>query len=482
MATDQRLTRRASEGEQRAFAAIFDRYHQRLYRYCLAIVGNPHDAQDALQNAMVKVLRALPGERREIDLKPWLYRIAHNESIDLLRRRREGAELDAELADPGASLAEEAAARERLRRLLSDLDELPERQRGTLLMRELAGLGFEEIGSALGTSAAVARQTLYEARLGLREMDEGREMRCEAVTRALSDGDGRSARRRDIRAHLRGCADCRGFRAEIATRKRDLAAISPLPAALAAGLLKGLLGTQASGGGGAAALGGGAAKTVGTSAAVKGAATVAVVAAIGVGAADRGGLIDLGPGHRDDRPAQAQPSDPDRGAPADRPAGTEAGDRRSVAPPRAEARARIEAARARSSRPASVARSKAPGANETGEPPAAPASGSDGIHPSGRGHQKQLPAAAAHGQETAAAHKSGGRGAKQAQGHAAKPEHPSHPSHPATPATEKPAPSTPPPSSADGEPSPSESGDAAEPGGRGATAHEAAASPGPTGK
>src|SRR6476661_10200744 len=138
--SDDRLAKRAVKGDERAFAAIFDRYHQSLYRYCLAIVGNSQDAQDALQNTMVKALRALPGEQRRIELKPWLYRIAHNESIELLRRRRETRELDAEQAAPGAGLAAEAASRERLRRLLSDLDELPERQRGVLVMRELAGL------------------------------------------------------------------------------------------------------------------------------------------------------------------------------------------------------------------------------------------------------------------------------------------------------------------------------------------------------
>ena len=151
--SDDRLARRAVEGDERAFAAIFDRYHQSLYRYCLAIVGDSQDAQDALQNTMVKVLRALPGEQRRIQLKPWLYRIAHNESIELLRRRRETRQLDPELAAAGPGLAEEAASRERLRRLISDLDELPERQRGALVMRELAGLDFAEIGTALGTSA-----------------------------------------------------------------------------------------------------------------------------------------------------------------------------------------------------------------------------------------------------------------------------------------------------------------------------------------
>src|SRR6476646_4061163 len=177
--SDDRLARRAVSGDERAFAAIFRRYHQSLYRFCLGIVGDPQDAQDALQNTMVKVLRALPGEERRIELKPWLYRIAHNESIDLLRRRRETSEIDPELVAGGAGLGEEVEVRERLRRLLADLDQLPDRQRGALVMRELGGLDFAEIGAALGTSAAVARQTLYEARLGLGRMEAGREMTCE---------------------------------------------------------------------------------------------------------------------------------------------------------------------------------------------------------------------------------------------------------------------------------------------------------------
>src|SRR5215203_1518784 len=134
--SDERLTRRAVGGDEHAFAAIFRRYHQPLYRFCLAIVGNPEDAQDALQNTMMKVLRALPGEERKIELKPWLYRIAHNESIDLLRRRRETAELDVEQVAPGYGLSGDVATRERLRGLIADLRELPDRQREVLVMRE----------------------------------------------------------------------------------------------------------------------------------------------------------------------------------------------------------------------------------------------------------------------------------------------------------------------------------------------------------
>ncbi|HEX4670258.1 MAG TPA: RNA polymerase sigma factor [Solirubrobacterales bacterium] len=436
--SDDRLARRAVDGDERAFATIFDRYHQRLYRYCLVIVGNSQDAQDALQNTMVKVLRALPGEERRIELKPWLYRIAHNESIELLRRRRETRQLDAELAAPGSGLAEEAASRERLRRLLADLEELPERQRGVLVMRELAGLEFDEIGIALGTSSAVARQTLYEARLGLRQMDEGREMSCETVTKALSKGDGRISRRRDLRAHLRGCPDCRRFGEEIKGRERDLAALSPLPGVAAAGLLQGLLGGPGAGGGLAGTLGGGAAKSLGASAVLKGAATVAVVAAIGVGA-DRGGLIDVGPSG--DGGSQAPRVPPPRAA------GDPTGfgiDRGSGAPAALGAAGAIGArpgARVSASRAAARAAAKVPGppADETGTA-AAPAPISQGsltAHPHGRGHEKRHPSAAAHGQQTAATHKAASHGSAGTKSHPAHPPKPSHPPHPSTPSSEK---------------------------------------------
>src|SRR4029450_4103766 len=94
LVTDRQIAREAARGEGRAFAALSKRYHQELYRYCHSILGNGDDALDALHNTMARVLRAPPGEEREIALRPWLYRIAHNESISLLRDRWAHAELD----------------------------------------------------------------------------------------------------------------------------------------------------------------------------------------------------------------------------------------------------------------------------------------------------------------------------------------------------------------------------------------------------
>ncbi len=433
MLSDEQLARRAVDGDERAFGAIYRRYQQDLYRFCLAIVGSPQDAQDALQNTMVKVLRALPGEERSLELKPWLYRIAHNESIELLRRRKGTEALDSELAGRGPALAEEAALRERLRHLISDLDELPERQRGALVMRELGGLDFDGIGAALGTSAAVARQTVYEARLGLREMDAGREMSCATVTRAISDGDGRVLRRRDVRAHLRSCSGCRRFRDEIGSRGRDLAAISPLPAAAAAGLLHGVLGgSGGSGSGLVGALGGGTAKSLGASVALKSAATVAVVAAIGTAAADRGGLIDAGlpggAGVQEQQQSQESADAVEAGSASG--GGTAGGPADGANAQRGGGSGSSTDAQAGSESDAGDSGSGARGAG-------APSAG--GPHPHGRGHAKSHPAASAHGQETAASHRASKHGGGQShQSHPEHPVKPAHPAHPPKPSPEKP--------------------------------------------
>jgi RNA polymerase sigma factor (sigma-70 family) len=377
---------------QRALASAYRRHHQAIYRYCLAIVGNPDDAQEALQNTMVKALRALQGEGREIKLKPWLYRIAHNESIELLRRRRDVVAIDPEVMSSDEGLAETAAQRERLRQLLADLQELPDRQRAALAMRELGGLGFDQIGEAFGTSKAVARQTVYEARLGLRELEAGREMGCEEVMHRLSNADGRIARRRDIRAHLRVCPDCRAFRDGIQERHRDLSALAPLPATASAATLHAVLGGKSGAAGGAAATTVGSAsagKAVATSVLLKSAATVAAVTAIGVGVADKEGLVDL-------------PVLGDSGRPADF---RSSGEKADAQPPAGE--------RPDTQRPAATVGS---GGGDASAPNAAPASDATddranadapADEPSPAAHG-ELPAAAKGGQETAASH-GGGR-------------------------------------------------------------------------
>ena len=134
--TDERLAALASAGHPHAFAMIYERHHAALYRYCRSILAHPEDAGDALQNTMLNAFRSLTGSRRDVPLKPWLFRIAHNESISLLRRRRPHAELD-DADEVLSTLGVEAGAeaKERLVQLVADMRELPEAQRGALVMR-----------------------------------------------------------------------------------------------------------------------------------------------------------------------------------------------------------------------------------------------------------------------------------------------------------------------------------------------------------
>jgi RNA polymerase sigma factor (sigma-70 family) len=245
--SDERLAKLAGRGDARAFATLYERNHQAIYRYCQSIVRHDQDAQDALQNTMMRAYAALRAQERDLAVRPWLFRIAHNEAISILRRRRSVAELDERQEHPSWPVDSEVESRERFSTLVSDLRSLPERQRGALLMRELNGLSIEEIAQALAISQGAAKQTIFEARSSLHELAEGRAMPCEAVREAISARDGRVLRARRMRAHLRACAECRSFKEAIGTRSAELHALSPaLPAPAAGAMLARLL----AGGGG----------------------------------------------------------------------------------------------------------------------------------------------------------------------------------------------------------------------------------------
>jgi RNA polymerase sigma factor (sigma-70 family) len=254
--SDDRLARLASRGNVGAFAVLYERHHQALSSYCRAIVHNEDDAQDALQSAMMHAYAALQTRERDLKVKPWLFRIVHNEAISILRRRSHTTELAHEHDQAGATLEQTVIEREGLATLLEDLGALPERQRAAVVMRELNGLAMQDIAAALSVSRGAAKQMLYEARCALHEFAEGREMDCERVRRSISDGDGRALRARRMRAHMRGCAGCRQFASEIEARTARLQAlVPPLPAAwAAAALIKSLAhGTAHAGGAGAGA-------------------------------------------------------------------------------------------------------------------------------------------------------------------------------------------------------------------------------------
>jgi RNA polymerase sigma factor (sigma-70 family) len=224
------LWRRFGVGDRAAFAELYRRHEQDVLRFCHAVLRDEDDAREAANSTWASIWAARHAATRDIPQRPWLLRIARNEAIDVLRRRRphEHEQLDAELAGPDDPEAD-AELHERLATLHADLLSLPERQRSALVLREMSGLSHVEIAAVLGTSPPVAKQTIYEARQALADAASGRALDHVVVRRAIAAGDQRVLRGRRIRAHLRSCAACREF----ATRARDrgggLRMLVPLP-------------------------------------------------------------------------------------------------------------------------------------------------------------------------------------------------------------------------------------------------------------
>jgi RNA polymerase sigma factor (sigma-70 family) len=280
---DERLAQLVAAGRERAFAVLYERYHQPLYRYCRSMLRNDQDAQDAMQSTFAAALAALQQSKRNAPFRPWLFRIAHNEAITIIRRRRDaGQEIPDSVLGCAASASDEADDRARMAVLMADLAQLPERQRAALLMRELNGLSHVEISLALATSVTAAKQAIFDARTALTEFAEGRALACEDVRHKISERDGRVLRSRRVRSHLRDCSSCASFAAAISERRADLRALVPvLPAATSAALLA-RLGGSAPGYGGASAAGKLGTTALASKAAVG--ATVVVTAAAGLGA------------------------------------------------------------------------------------------------------------------------------------------------------------------------------------------------------
>jgi RNA polymerase sigma factor (sigma-70 family) len=270
---DEKLAAMVAGGSDDAFATLYGRHHQAIYRYCLSLLRQEADARDALQSSMLAALSSLRASPIEGAFKPWLFQIAHNQSISIIRGRAREAPTD---APSTAAFTDDPEAREQFRTLVSDLVALPDRQRGAIVMRELSGLSYTEIAAALGTSEAAGKQLVYEARTALQELRDGHEMSCDLVRERISADDRRLLRGRKVRSHLRGCQPCQDFEQAIRRRRPAFAALAPPLAPLAAvAVLQNVFG-----GGGASGGAGGAGGAVGAAGVVSGGAPLAGPAAL----------------------------------------------------------------------------------------------------------------------------------------------------------------------------------------------------------
>ena len=165
--SDERLVDLVRAGSDPAFEAIVERYRRALMRYVSRLLP-PDRAEDVVQQSFVKAYEAMHRDAAELNLRPWLYRIAHNGALNALRDRALGhAELDERI--DGVERPEQALERATgLRELVVGLQALPERQRSAILLRELEGRSYEEIAAALGVTDGAVRQLLNRARNSLR--------------------------------------------------------------------------------------------------------------------------------------------------------------------------------------------------------------------------------------------------------------------------------------------------------------------------
>lgn len=255
LASDERLVARVREGDRAAFEALYDRYARELLSYCTYMLGSRDDAEDAVQATFASAYTALLDDERGIEVRPWLFSIARNASLTIVRKRRAGVGILDRVARE--ELAAQVERRESVRELFDAVLALPERQRTALVLAELHGHSHREIGTVLGASAEQVKAYVYQARSSLVSELNARSADCEEIRRELATARGADLLRSRLRRHLRSCADCRAFAREHSRRRRSLGAALPLGPSLA--LKRRVLHATVGNGGGGTCAGGAAA-------------------------------------------------------------------------------------------------------------------------------------------------------------------------------------------------------------------------------
>ena len=149
--SDERLVTMAREGDEQAFAMIVERYRVPLLRYCQRYLP-PAAAEDALQQTFINAYAALSGDtaRTPVALKPWLYRVAHNASLNVARDPQAALDPLPEGLDGVERPDEVVQRRERLRRVVGAVSALPPKQRQVIVRHALDGESHERIATDLG--------------------------------------------------------------------------------------------------------------------------------------------------------------------------------------------------------------------------------------------------------------------------------------------------------------------------------------------
>ncbi len=291
--SDERLIAMTRKGNQAAFEVLCARYQTRLLSFCRHMLGSKEDAEDVLQEVFAAAFNAVMADDRPINVRPWLYRIARNRSLNHLRRNSAmGVDsMDVHFAENGLSTSDKVMRRESFRELIADVHEFPETQRTALLLREIDALSYEQIADAMETTVPSVKSLLVRARISLAEAAEARKLSCEEVRLELGEAaEGLTKLGQPARRHVRTCERCLFFKKQLKENNHALAAILPVaPLLMLKKVILAKLGTTASAGGAHVGAGAGAAAGAGA-----GAAASAGAAAGGSGIA--GGLMTAGAG------------------------------------------------------------------------------------------------------------------------------------------------------------------------------------------
>ena len=255
--SDERLVTLVRRGNQHAFEALVSRYQSRLLAFCRHMLSSREDAEDVLQEVFTAAFNAMLADERPINVRPWLYRIARNRSLNHLRRVQAiGVDsMDTHFSEGGISTAEKVHRREDFRLLIADVQELPETQKTALLLREIDALSYEQIAEAMDNTVPSVKSLLVRARVGLAEAAEARLLDCDVVRLELGEvAEGLKRISPPARRHLRTCDECASFRKQLVNTNRALAALMPVgPLLLLKKMLLAHVGTAAASGGSAAA-------------------------------------------------------------------------------------------------------------------------------------------------------------------------------------------------------------------------------------
>jgi RNA polymerase sigma factor (sigma-70 family) len=272
------------EGRSAAFEALYDRHHRAILSFCRHMLGSVEEAEDAVQHTFLAAYNDLVSSPKPIQLRAWLFTIARNRCYSVLRGRREQPleQID-EPATEG--LAAQVQRRQDLRDLVGDLRRLPEDQRAALVLSEMDALSHDQIADVLGVPKDKVKALVFQARESLVASRAARETDCTEIREQLANLRGGALRRGNLRRHLRECAGCRDFRAEVDRQRRQLKVLLPVAPTLA--LKEAVLATTVGGTTAVGATGGGLVAT----SVVKGGALKGLIGVLIAGVGTAGTIV-----------------------------------------------------------------------------------------------------------------------------------------------------------------------------------------------